>query len=161
MWIKLGDFGICKRLTETTKPQTLLGTIRYLAPEVTRDIFANTGPRTHASAPYTTALDIWSVGIITHELLTKSHPFADHSELVNFGEGRIQLSAKSLKKGGVSAEAMLFVGRCLSARPSTRPTCRELLRDDWLNQGDPEDVAMTRQFLEHLDHRIRMHNHAS
>ena len=115
IWIKLRDFGICKRLTETTKPRALLGTIRYFAPDVTRDIFANMGSGGHASTPYTTAVDICSVGIMTHELLTKFHPFTNNLEVVKYAEGRIQFPKHSLEKRWVSVEAILFISCCLRA----------------------------------------------
>ena len=47
--IKICDFGISKRLTETVHAQTVVGTPYYLAPEICE------------SKPYGKACDIWAV----------------------------------------------------------------------------------------------------
>ncbi|KAL3446883.1 kinase-like domain-containing protein [Aspergillus insuetus] len=64
-WVKISDFGISKRVEDATGlPTTIKGTPGYLAPELIA--FTNRG------MPY--AVDIWAVGEITFQLLTKNRP---------------------------------------------------------------------------------------
>lgn len=53
-------------MDEETVCQTYCGTPLYLAPEVARD-------RTYK--PYTSAVDVWSLGVILFILLSGYHPF--------------------------------------------------------------------------------------
>ena len=61
---KILDFGIAKiHDTSLTDPQTLIGTVAYMSPEQAR-----TGPVDCRS-------DIWSLGIVIHEMLAGDRPF--------------------------------------------------------------------------------------
>lgn len=70
--LKLGDFGISKRLNADTMLRTLNHTPAYVAPEILEKLH---------SAPagvdegYSHGVDVWSVGIIAFELLTGKLPF--------------------------------------------------------------------------------------
>lgn len=62
--VKLGDFGISRRGFELS---TICGTYDYMAPEVHSDVqrYRNKKDR----LVYTTAVDIWSLGVVAFELL--------------------------------------------------------------------------------------------
>jgi predicted ATPase/predicted Ser/Thr protein kinase len=72
-YAKVLDFGLARRLptlaaiknddVSDTQPGTLLGTMAYMSPEQTRGAAAES------------ASDIFSLGIVTYELLTGRHPF--------------------------------------------------------------------------------------
>lgn len=62
-YVKLIDFGFCKRLTSSQRTYTLCGTPEYLAPEV----IMNKG--------YGKPVDWWAIGILTYELTTGRTPF--------------------------------------------------------------------------------------
>src|SRR5215208_5106329 len=78
-YIKVLDFGIAKlseslpRLGESlhaastarmnTEPGTLMGTLRYMSPEQLRE------------APVDQRTDIWSLGVVLHEMVTGTRPF--------------------------------------------------------------------------------------
>jgi cGMP-dependent protein kinase len=66
-YIKLIDFGIAKRLDDTGRTFTCLGTPHYMAPEMLQ----NQG--------YGTEVDIWALGIMLHILVCRRLPFG-HSE---------------------------------------------------------------------------------
>lgn len=61
-WVKIGDFGICKRLGETTTClRTIIGTERFMAPEIIDE---------ENLEGYTNVVDIWAVGCLLYLLLT-------------------------------------------------------------------------------------------
>ena len=61
---KLGDFGIAKRLENTSVSLTKKGTLSYMAPEV------------YKGQPYTSSVDIYSLGIVLYRLLNYNrNPF--------------------------------------------------------------------------------------
>jgi len=93
---------------------------------------------------YNEKVDVWSVGVIAHILLTGCPPFIGKSKLEiyksivndhpNFGKAR----------GALSTEALTFVISALRKDPEKRATCDELLNSEWLTENvsvpdvDPE-----------------------
>ncbi|KAF8242812.1 kinase-like protein [Wilcoxina mikolae CBS 423.85] len=74
MHVKIGDFGISKRIQNNdTALRTVCGTFHYTAPEILavddRERFE-----------YTNAVDIWSLGCVVHQILTCQTPFTTRSE---------------------------------------------------------------------------------
>ena len=62
--IKLGDFGIAKRLNKTfSKAHTIVGTPYYLSPEIINN------------EPYDYKSDIWAMGVLLYEMVTLKLPF--------------------------------------------------------------------------------------
>jgi len=62
-YIKLIDFGIAKRLDDTGRTFTCLGTPHYMAPEILQ------------KQGYGTEVDIWALGVMLHILVCRSVPF--------------------------------------------------------------------------------------
>ncbi|WP_204807060.1 protein kinase domain-containing protein [Mycobacterium riyadhense] len=69
--VKIADFGLVRAVAAVgiTSTSVILGTAAYLSPEQVRD--GNAGPRS----------DVYSVGILTYELLTGRTPFTGDSAL--------------------------------------------------------------------------------
>jgi len=66
--VKLADFGFCKPLQfEQQMVQTMLGSPIYMAPEVLKGL------------PYSMKADLWSLGIVLHEMLFGFCPFEEKS----------------------------------------------------------------------------------
>ena len=62
--IKLGDFGVAKRLNKTiSKAHTIVGTPYYLSPEIINN------------EPYDYKSDIWALGVLLYEMVTLKLPF--------------------------------------------------------------------------------------
>ncbi|KAI3384073.1 hypothetical protein SNEBB_000285 [Seison nebaliae] len=61
--IKITDFGLCKEIDYNSATKTFCGTPEYLAPEVLED------------TRYNRAVDWWSLGVVTFEMLTGRLPF--------------------------------------------------------------------------------------
>lgn len=60
---KLTDFGFAVRVDADGKASGYYGTLEFLAPEVVRGEY------------YTNAVDIWSLGVMTYELIFKQSPY--------------------------------------------------------------------------------------
>ncbi|KAF8247665.1 Pkinase-domain-containing protein, partial [Wilcoxina mikolae CBS 423.85] len=112
IWVKIADFGLSKRLIGDTVLRTQAYTKNYAAPEV-------------CGFEYTNSVDIWSVGVITYEILTKKVPFRNDVQLVHY------LNIKQASQSAVS-----FIKRLLAPMPSDRPTAEECLDDVWLNNSN-------------------------
>lgn len=60
---KLIDLGYCKELDSSSLASSFVGTLQYLAPEL------------FTCKMYTSAVDNWSFGLLTHEIITGRRPF--------------------------------------------------------------------------------------
>ncbi|KAH8150173.1 uncharacterized protein LAJ45_05859 [Morchella importuna] len=68
--VKIANFGLSKHDHNATSLRTACGTSHYIAPELQGFIRPSRNRRT-----YTNLVDIWSLGILTHEILTTQLPF--------------------------------------------------------------------------------------
>ncbi|XP_026832820.1 chromosomal serine/threonine-protein kinase JIL-1 isoform X2 [Drosophila erecta] len=111
--IVLSDFGLSKILTAENeyRAHSFCGTLEYMAPEIIR-----TGPPGHDSA-----VDWWSVGVLTFELLTGASPFATSDGQSQQSEisRRIQ-KEQPLIPSSFSANARDFVLKMLEKNPKRR-----------------------------------------
>ncbi|XP_017843729.1 chromosomal serine/threonine-protein kinase JIL-1 [Drosophila busckii] len=111
--IVLSDFGLSKILSRENeyRAHSFCGTLEYMAPEIIR-----TGPPGHDSA-----VDWWSVGVLTFELLTGASPFAtsDGQSLQSEISRRIQ-KEQPLIPSSFSSHARDFVLKMLEKNPKRR-----------------------------------------
>ena len=61
--VKLADFGLAEKVSESAKLIKRAGTVGYAAPELLMDV------------PYDTSSDIWSLGCLLYAMLTVTLPF--------------------------------------------------------------------------------------
>lgn len=61
--IKISDFGFAKSFEKSELITTFCGSPLYMAPEILKD------------RKYSSASDIWSLGVVLFELITKKHPY--------------------------------------------------------------------------------------
>jgi tetratricopeptide (TPR) repeat protein/predicted Ser/Thr protein kinase len=116
----LTDFGVARdqSLPTLTREGGFLGTVHYAAPEQLR------------GEPVDARSDVWAVGVILHELLTGSHPFAAPTEAAVLQ--RILHSEPAGLRGrpGISDDLAAVVGHALAKDPRQRyPTAAALLHD--------------------------------
>lgn len=92
--IMITDFGFAKSLQNRDDPtmETTCGSPEYFAPEMLAEI------------PYTNAVDLWAVGVITYILLSGNMPFADENQARFYRQIR---KAKYSYKGEVSSCLLL------------------------------------------------------
>lgn len=138
--LKIGDFGISKFVDESTRLRTFKGGqhVAYMAPEG------------WLSERNTFKLDVYSVGLVFHQILTLKHPLLekvkDPNHFLDWQKAHLYENCpdiRSVRKDVPSAIAQL-VGRMVSKRPSDRPSWDETLKilsqPDVVNPGDHPSV---------------------
>jgi len=104
--IKITDFGLSKKgVTDGVKTQTLCGTPEYLAPEVIKDM------------GHDKAVDYWSLGALTYEMLSGLPPFysKDRQEMLRNIVEKDVIMHKSF-----SPQAASFLTQLLRREPTER-----------------------------------------
>ncbi|MEH0110152.1 PASTA domain-containing protein [Tersicoccus sp. MR15.9] len=117
--VKVADFGLVRAITAPSRSTTLLGTVAYIAPEVVL------GEPTDARS------DLYSVGVLLHELLTGRQPFTGDSAVqVAYAHVNSAVPPPSRLVPGLSAELDELVQWCAAADPDNRPVdARALLEE--------------------------------
>ncbi|KAI4140989.1 MAG: hypothetical protein L6R39_005558 [Caloplaca ligustica] len=124
-WVKLGDFGVSKRVKDdSTKLHTSIDT-NYTAPEISGHVDVEEG-----ASYYTSAVDMWSLGYLDHWLLTKELPLS-RQELLPYCAGRLQFPTKHLELHSCSTEALDFIYQLLRPQPLDRLTAPNALKHEW------------------------------
>ena len=144
-WVKIGDFGISRRLQEDDETRTSVGTWVYTAPEVKGFFPFEDGDGTDSDTDnephkykYDVAVDMWSLGCVLYQVLTQTLPFPSDTSLKKFCR-RKRPSAfpiGPLHVHNVSQEGCDFIQRLLRIQPSERLTARAALQMDWIVKAD-------------------------
>eukprot|EP01129_Flabellula_baltica_P011071 TRINITY_DN4770_c0_g1_i3.p1 TRINITY_DN4770_c0_g1~~TRINITY_DN4770_c0_g1_i3.p1 ORF type:complete len:401 (-),score=90.94 TRINITY_DN4770_c0_g1_i3:24-1226(-) len=118
--IKVTDFGLSKDYSLETL-QTSCGTPDYVAPEVLKGV------------SYDSAVDIWSIGVITYILLCGFPPFYGSNDQVIFDKIlRCDYSFPSPDWDTISEDAKDFIDALLVIDSSERPTAMDCLEAPWI-----------------------------
>ncbi|KFY30171.1 hypothetical protein V494_08235 [Pseudogymnoascus sp. VKM F-4513 (FW-928)] len=129
-WVKLADFGLSKRLTETTAYDTKGGTQSYMAPEVLDyDVTDISGTE------YTNAVDLWAVGCITFRLVTGIVPFPPGKSLWKYCEDQSLFPYGPCFDSGITSSCFKFIKGLLEAHPKKRPSASQALAHTWVSLG--------------------------
>lgn len=123
---KVGDFGTCKQQRQTMRATRVVGTLRWLAPEVLE-----------GSVQLTTACDVWSLGMVLYEMVAGHEPYKELEEtqvVRAIMEGRLpavppnadadRLGCEMLRQGPV--EATESEGPVAAGEPSADERVRRL-----------------------------------
>ncbi|KAK3112368.1 hypothetical protein LTR53_011433 [Teratosphaeriaceae sp. CCFEE 6253] len=124
-WVKLADFGISKRAEGADALRTQIFTPAFAAPEV---VFVDMDAESDA---YTSAVDLWSAGVIALTLLTGDGIFNDRRALRNYCKGDATQVSNTLRRASEGAAGL--VRNLLTPDPAARPTSREALKHRWLS----------------------------
>lgn len=131
-WVKIGDFGISKRVkNEDTALRTQTGTPYFQAPEIQGFIYDD-----DESSTYSNAVDIWSLGCIVYNLSAQRVPFFKSYEVNNFCQKRSQFPKEPLypkmKETGIE-----FIQGLLVPQPAQRMNVDRALKDPWILNISP------------------------
>jgi serine/threonine protein kinase len=128
-WVKLGDFGVSKRMVDAASLRTVTGTRDFMAPEV---LVKGRFVICEALAGrdfYTSAVDMWALGALVFQALTGSKPFESLASCV---DSTIPFPYHILQAQHISQDGCDLIGRLLQVMPEKRPTASEALDDPWL-----------------------------
>ncbi|PUU79029.1 kinase-like domain-containing protein [Tuber borchii] len=145
VWVKLGDFGVSKRILAqaTTTLHTPVSTQLYSAPEV---LGLDSSSET---SNYTNSVDIWSLGCVIYELLAGAKLFPLEGQVSRYFFGKWPFPEDKLK--GLSPPTddigISLLKSMLLIRPEDRPTAAGALSHGWLaglesygeESGDDQD----------------------
>lgn len=132
--VKIADLGTAMHIDEDIlHVDSLVGTPWFLAPE-------------NLSHIYTKTSDVWSLGVMTYQLLTGRMPFNDFEHPTNPRVPTIWKSIlmdKPQMEGKrwihVSQDAKDFIQLCLIKDHRNRPSPRQCLEHVWLTKSDCND----------------------
>ncbi|XP_018359776.1 PREDICTED: muscle M-line assembly protein unc-89 isoform X3 [Trachymyrmex cornetzi] len=122
--LKIGDFGLARKISQTKLMTLAYGMPEYIAPEVTNNEGVSYGA------------DMWSVGIITYILLSGISPFRganDRETLKKIREGKWDFDDRWKN---ISNEAQDFIRNLLVYNVDKRMDVRAALAHPWFNYID-------------------------
>ena len=141
--IKLGDFGIAQTDATaklTSKDTEIVGSVHYLAPEIT------------SGKPATTQSDIYSVGVTFFELITGHVPYIKNSA-VDIAVAHVKEKFPSPKKylPNCPKEVERIIFKCVKKNPKERYASAEELRDELIVlKNDPKSLKEKKGFFARL-----------
>lgn len=121
--IIITDFGLAssRKKGDECLMKTTCGTPEYIAPEIL------------VRKPYTNAVDMWALGVISYILLSGTMPFEDDNRMRLYRQilkGKYSFSGEPWPS--VSNLAKDFVERILTVDPSERLTSGQALKHPWI-----------------------------
>ena len=130
VWVKLGDFGVSKRVPAqaTTTLHTQVSTPLYSAPEVL-GLDSNS-----ETSNYTNSVDIWSLGCVLYELLVGAKLFVSEFQLSGYFYGKWPFPEDRLRELSPPTDdtGISLLKAMLEIEPEGRPTAADALNHGWL-----------------------------
>ncbi len=117
--IGLCDFGFATPVARLNKSG--VGTFDYAAPEI------------FTGEEYDFAVDLWSIGVVTYELLTRKRPFrGPYDEIIRCNILEVNLTYPD----SLCLESVDFIKSVLKRPASERATAKDLLLHPWLRKKE-------------------------
>ncbi|KAI9226705.1 MAG: kinase-like domain-containing protein, partial [Piptocephalis tieghemiana] len=123
--VKLADFVHCTQLTET-KPtrNAVVGTPYWMAPEVVKGEW------------YGAKVDIWSLGVVIHEMMHGQPPYIDYPPLkALYLLATAGMPEEEEEDKRLSKELVSFLRDCTQYKVDDRPTASTLLQHTFLKES--------------------------
>ena len=134
--IKIIDFGFARYLEQNELAGSLVGTPMYMEPSILKTFM--TSKSRVVDGFYDKKVDVWSLGVLTYELLIGIVPFIARNikGLFQSVEQRDFCIPKEEKRNlELSIAAINFIDRTLNIDMNLRPLPEELIKDPWI-MGD-------------------------
>ncbi|KAJ5962439.1 Tetratricopeptide-like helical [Penicillium viridicatum] len=123
--IKIGDFGLCKQvLGDLTSLRTDAGTPLWAAPEY---FYSN-----ERTGHHTSAVDIWSFGVIVFYMLTGKRPFLGTVDVIEYGRGQAEFPESRIDTDRNGADCVDFLKKTIASKPEDRLSAYRSLEHPWL-----------------------------
>lgn len=132
--IKLIDFGFARYLDENELAGSLVGTPMYMDPNVLKT-FLESKSRV-VQGFYDQKVDVWSLGILTYELLIGIVPFMSKDIkglFQNVNKRDFYIPKEEKRDFFLSEYGIKFIDKTLNIDPNLRPLPSELINDPWIN----------------------------
>ena len=133
--IRILDFGLSKILGPYEKCDEPYGTLTYCAPEIIVD------------EPYSKAVDLWSLGIMTYLMVSGKLPF--NSEDENEIARQVVYDEPDYSRNpvwkNISTECKDFIKRLLNKDQNKRMTIKETLEHKWIKMFDDNKYTESRK----------------
>ncbi|XP_068856227.1 serine/threonine-protein kinase PAK 3-like [Aphelocoma coerulescens] len=124
--VKLADFGLCAQLSpEQEQCSSMVGTAHWMAPEVV------------TSSPYGPKVDIWSLGIVTIEMVEGEPPYFEHTAAMARCLIRQNGTPQLQEPRRLSALLRDFLECSLEPDEERRWSAQELLQHPFLSSAKP------------------------
>ncbi|KAK3169499.1 hypothetical protein OEA41_008882 [Lepraria neglecta] len=128
-WVKLSDFGISKRAADNlAASSTLKGTLRYMAPE----LLGFVEPGEESDSHNAQAADLWALGEISFQMLTKEPTFKYINLLSTYIRSPDSFPSAALRGYNVSEVAIDFIKSLMQPKPEDRQTTSKALLQAWM-----------------------------
>ena len=150
--IRLVDFSLSKIIGPNEKCNEPYGTLSYCAPEIILD------------EPYTKAVDIWSIGVVTYLLLSGRLPFnsSDETQIAkNIIYSEVDFIKNPIWKT-ISSQAKNFVKGLLTKNPDKRMDIKHALEHEWLMKyASTKMTELRRQSQQNNENEFKFYSASS
>ncbi|KAK7428013.1 hypothetical protein QQZ08_005444 [Neonectria magnoliae] len=136
-WVKIGDFGISKRVEGSAALTTMeIGTRGYMAPEMLGIYPSGREEGAGSGSAITLTIDMWAVGEIAHRKLTHKSAFKIEGDVWSYVKEGTSFPVHELKNIGASTHSIRFIQEAMAAASRNRLTAEEAMKHAWLRSHE-------------------------